>query len=72
MTQIPCGRYQELQRAVYESFRAMNLALASRTDFNFSNDRRRSMNGFLARFDAIYTLNQDLLCDPALNIDQGF
>jgi hypothetical protein len=63
-------RYQELQRAVYESFRAMNLALASRTDFNFSNDRRHSMNGFLARFDAIYTLNQDLLLelhyDPSL------
>jgi SIR2-like domain len=64
------SRYQELQHAIYASFRAMNLALANRADFNFSNDRHYSVNGFLARFDAIYTLNQDLLLelhyDPSL------
>jgi len=63
-------QYANLQRAVAASFRAMNIALANRIDFNFSNDRKFSVNGFLARFDAIYTLNQDLLLefhyDPSL------
>jgi hypothetical protein len=64
------GRYAELQKAVGASFRAMNRALANRVEFNFSNDRRYSVNCFLARFDAIYTLNQDFLLelhyDPTL------
>ena len=63
-------RYADLQKAVEASFRAMNRALANRVEFNFSNDRRYSVNAFLARFDAIYTLNQDLLLelhyDPTL------
>jgi hypothetical protein len=63
-------RYADLQKAVEASFRAMNRALANRIEFNFSNDRRYSVNAFLARFDAIYTLNQDLLLelhyDPTL------
>lgn len=64
------GRYAALQKAVCASFRAMNIALAKRTEFNFSNYRAFSVSGFLARFDAIYTLNQDLLLelhyDPSL------
>ena len=60
------NRYQEIQRAVYKSFRAMNLALANRVDFNFSKDRRHAVNGFHARFDCIYTLNQDLLLELSL------
>src|ERR1700679_418934 len=63
-------RYADLQGAVAASFRAMNRALANRVEFNFSNDRQYSVNAFLARFDAIYTLNQDLLLelhyDPSL------
>lgn len=53
----------DLQRAVVESFRAMNLALAERTSIEFSQDRQRSVTTFLARFDAIFTLNQDLLLE---------
>jgi SIR2-like domain len=63
-------RYADLQKVVAASFRAMNLALAKRIEFNFSNDRKYSVNAFLARFDAVYTLNQDLLLelhyDPSL------
>ena len=36
-------RYAELQRAVAASFRAMNLALANRPQFSFSNDRKYSV-----------------------------
>lgn len=53
----------ELQRAVVESFCAMNLALAERGSMEFSQDRHRSVTTFLARFDAIFTLNQDLLLE---------
>lgn len=63
-------RYAHLQKVVAASFHAMNVALAKRIGFNFSNDRKYSVNAFLARFDAIYTLNQDLLLelhyDPSL------
>ncbi len=63
-------RYRDMQSAVAASFRAMNIALANRIDFNFSNNRKYSVNAFLARFDAIYTLNHDLLLelhyDPSL------
>ena len=52
-----------IQAAVAASFRAMNLALAKLVDFNFSNSRVFSVSAFLARFDAIYTLNQDLLLE---------
>lgn len=54
-------QYQALKRAILESFQEMNLALANRRTLEFSNSRRFSVKGFLARFDAIYTLNQDLL-----------
>jgi hypothetical protein len=64
------AQYERLKTAVLESFREINLALAKRVQFNFSNDRAFSVNRFLARFDAIYTLNQDLLLelhyDPSL------
>jgi len=63
-------RYDDLQKAVAASFHAMNVALANRPQFHFSNDRKYSVNAFLARFEAIYTLNQDLLLelhyDPSL------
>jgi hypothetical protein len=63
------GRYELLQKAVADSFRDMNLVLATRA-FNFSTDRAFSVNGFLSQFDAIFTLNLDLLLelqyDPSL------
>jgi hypothetical protein len=54
-------QYQVLKKAILDSFQEMNLALANRRTLELSNDRRFSVKGFLARFDAIYTLNQDLL-----------
>jgi SIR2-like domain len=63
------ARQELLQRAVADSFRDMNMALAGR-EFNFCNDRAFSVNGFMARFDAIFSLNLDLLLelhyDPSL------
>jgi hypothetical protein len=54
-------QYQALKKAILESFQEMNLALANLRTLEFSNERRFSVKGFLARFDAIYMLNQDLL-----------
>lgn len=63
-------RYERLKAAVLGAFREINLALARRGHFGFCNDRALSVNRFLARFDGIYTLNQDLLLellyDPSL------
>jgi SIR2-like domain len=56
-------QYRVLKKAILESFQEMNLALANRGTLEFSNIRRFSAKGFLARFDAIYTLNQDLLLE---------
>lgn len=56
-------QYQTLKKAILESFQEMNLALANLRTLEFSNERRFSVKGFLARFDAIYTLNQDLLLE---------
>src|SRR6202030_992469 len=50
-----------LQQAILETFREMNTSLADRRDFNFSQEARCSTKRFLSRFDAIFTLNQDLL-----------
>jgi hypothetical protein len=41
----------------------MNGHFAALPDFEFSQFRRFSITDFLARFDAIFTLNQDLLLD---------
>jgi hypothetical protein len=41
----------------------MNLAFVERPALNFSNDAAFSVIDFLARFDAIFTLNQDLLLE---------
>lgn len=53
----------ELERVIVESFFSMNLSLAGRPSIEFSNDRQWSITTFLARFDAIFTLNQDLLLE---------
>lgn len=57
------ARYRRLQTAVAASFREMNLALADRPGIELSQDRALSVQKFLARFDAIFTLNQDLLLE---------
>lgn len=53
---------RRLDLAIRETFRGMNAGLFKR-QFNFSNDIRCSTRRFLSRFDAIFTLNQDLLLE---------
>jgi hypothetical protein len=55
-------RLRRLQDAVTSLFSRMNAALAS-TSFEFENDVANSIRMFLERFDAIFTLNQDLLLE---------
>jgi hypothetical protein len=55
-------RLSALQDAIYRMFKSMNGQFQSR-NFEFSNEKHRSVKRFLARFDAIFTLNQDLLLE---------
>lgn len=52
-----------LQQAVLDTFSALNAGFARRHGLNFSWSAARSIVSFLARFDAIFTLNQDLLLE---------
>ena len=52
-----------MQAAVIATFRTMNESFAKRPNMEFSNERQFSIINFLSRFDAIFTLNQDLLLD---------
>lgn len=56
-----------LEDAIGDAFFEMNMAFATRTEFEFSRDITYSVISFLAKFDAIFTLNQDLLLE--LNYD---
>ncbi len=60
---------KRLQRAIYETFYEMNSAFANKHTMEFSTDRRNSILNFLAQFDAIFTLNQDLLFELHYNIE---
>lgn len=53
----------QLHRAVFHIFSAMNAGFARKPGLNFSSAAERSVVSFLARFDAIFTLNQDLLLE---------
>jgi SIR2-like domain len=55
-----------MQNALSDVFSRMNLHLADR-QFEFSNDLAHSIQKFLVRFDAIFTLNQDLLIEVHYN-----
>jgi hypothetical protein len=63
------ARLESMQAIVIATFRAMNEAFATRPSMEFSNQRRFSIIDFLARFDAIFTLNQDLLLELHYNIE---
>ncbi len=63
------ARLERMQGALMATFRAMNEAFARRPGLEFSNERRYSITDFLARFDAIFTLNQDLLLELHYNIE---
>jgi hypothetical protein len=51
------------QAALTDMFRHMDEAFASIGTLNFSTHRELQVTEFLARFDAIFTLNQDLLME---------
>jgi hypothetical protein len=52
-----------LEHAIRQTFGAMNLAFAQLGSLNFSQFADFSVIDFLSRFDAIFTLNQDLLLE---------
>jgi len=52
-----------LENALNEVFNAMNVAYQKRGTLNFSSDVGKSVSNFLANFDSIFTLNQDLLLE---------
>ena len=66
--QVPTGspdavaRARRFQNAVIELFARLNKTYL-RPDFEFTNDIEFSVKRFLARFDAIFSLNQDLLLE---------
>ena len=52
-----------LQSAITQMFMDMNRAFLDLTDWEFSTDREKKIQGFLTRFDAIFTLNQDVFLE---------
>jgi hypothetical protein len=59
-------RLNAMQGALADVFGRMNEHFA-KTQFEFSNDIAHSIQKFLVRFDAIFTLNQDLLIEIHYN-----
>ncbi len=62
----PTGNLKKLmalQSAITQMFEAMNRAFLDLTDWEFSVDRDMKVQTFLTRFDAIFTLNQDILLE---------
>lgn len=53
---------REFQQAIIKTFDSMNHAM-SRAPFEFSNQSKYSVASYLNRFDAIFSLNQDLLLE---------
>ncbi len=56
-------RLFKLQDAIQQSFAEMNAAFEARGSMEFQHDPARYVQTFLARFDLIFTLNQDLLLE---------
>ena len=57
------ARLDKFQAAIQATFAAMNDAFAAKSDFEFTNDYAFQIVPFLTKFDAIFTLNQDLLLE---------
>jgi hypothetical protein len=69
------AQLQRLESAIIDAFAEMNRNLGT-VNFEFSNYRSFSIKEFLALFDAIFTLNQDLLLEahyhyPADNLSHN-
>jgi SIR2-like domain len=60
------NRLDAMQKSLADVFGRMNTYFAAR-QFEFSNDIAHSIQKFLVRFDAIFTLNQDLLIEVHYN-----
>ena len=54
---------QDIQNAVARMFNDMNRGFFEHNDFEFQQARERMVSTFLTKFDAIFTLNQDLLLE---------
>ncbi len=65
------AKLDRLQQAILDVFGRMNHAFAQMPSMEFSNDMAFSIQSFLAKFDAIFTLNQDLLFELHYNIEVG-
>jgi hypothetical protein len=57
------GELEQLQLAIARMFDDMNRAFAAEPDWEFQQDQSRLVRTFLARFNALFTLNQDLLLE---------
>ncbi len=57
------ARLRKFQDALQATFGAMNDAFAGMPDYEFTNDYNLQITPFLIKFDAIFTLNQDLLLE---------
>ena len=57
------GAVKRLEQAIAESFWAMNTALGHKENMRLSDYVRPDIHKFLSGFDAIFTLNQDLLLE---------
>ena len=57
------ARLNTVQGAIGTMFTRLNQVFERNTDLNFSNEVQYSVCGFLTRFDALFSLNQDLLLE---------
>jgi hypothetical protein len=63
LAELGDGERQHLESVIAGMLNQMNTSLKMLTGIEFSNDHRRSVKRFLANFDAIFTLNFDLLLE---------
>jgi SIR2-like domain len=61
-SEVDVARKRRFQNAVVDLFARLNRSYLNK-QFEFSNDLEFSVKRFLARFDAIFSLNQDLLLE---------
>ena len=59
----PDQRLTNLQDGIRQMFGDMNESFSRIVDFEFQTDKEHHVRPFLAKFDAIFTLNQDLLLE---------
>ena len=62
-TRGPEQRLTNLQNAILQMFEDLNGAFSRIVNFEFQNEREYQVHSFLVKFDAIFTLNQDLLLE---------